>query len=285
MWRRELQSDNVGCWQEFVGDDLFAMLQVHVYCAYRSRLGPSWTCEGASDLRGRLYYVTSGTGAVSHHGKAYPLRPGRLYLIPSGVQHSHRCARRLELYWCHFAVRLRSGVDLFTQMSLPYELLPPKEERTDERFAELVRLCQDDSLGSVLRRSGMLMQLLAPFLDRADLSGWNRWHSSAAVFMPALREMEERVAERLLIPQLAALVRMSPSCFAKRFKQVFGLAPHQYQLEKRIGAAQVMLAQSDDKLMTIGTHLGFTDAFHFSRAFKKLTGTTPSRYRELIRCP
>ncbi len=285
MWQRETRSDTVDSWQEFVGDDLFAMLQVHVYCAYRSRLGPAWKCENASDLRGRLYFVTAGTGMLRHHDQEFPLRPGGLYLIPAGVPHSHSCSRQLELYWCHFAVLLRSGVDLFTRMSLPYELRPPKANRMPERFAELVRCCKDDSLGSVLRRSGMLMQLLAPFLDRADLSGWNRWHSSVAVFVPALLAMEQRVSERVLIPELAALVRLSPASFAKKFKQVFGLAPHHYQLEKRIGAAQLMLAQSDEKLMTIGTHLGFTDAFHFSRAFKKITGTPPSRYRELIRGP
>lgn len=285
MWTRETRADGRQAWQEFARDDLLASLHVHVFCAYRSRLGPAWTCLRASDSRARLYFVTAGAGELRHHDRLFRLRPGGLYLIPAGTPHDHRCARRLDLYWCHFSATLHTGLDLFAQMPTPWELRPADAAPLRARFAELVRLYRDDSPGAVLSRSGLLLQLLAPFVEQADLSAWNRWHTRAAVFAPVLEALERRLTQRLAIPELAALARQSPAYFARRFKQLFGTAPHQYQLRRRIEAAQLALTQSADKLEVIAAGLGFVDAFHFSRVFKKVTGLTPRRYRELLHLP
>jgi AraC-like DNA-binding protein len=40
-----------------------------------------------------------------------------------------------------------------------------------------------------------------------------------------------------------------------------------------------MLMQFDRPLESVAHELGFTDAFHFSKTFKKLVGVPPSKYR------
>jgi AraC-like DNA-binding protein len=50
-------------------------------------------------------------------------------------------------------------------------------------------------------------------------------------------------------------------------------------LRRRIATAQRLLYEGDDSLTEIADHLGFADAFHFSKAFSRLVGLPPSQFR------
>jgi transcriptional regulator GlxA family with amidase domain len=73
---------------------------------------------------------------------------------------------------------------------------------------------------------------------------------------------------------------MTPAAFSRRFAALFGLPPIQYQLGRRIATARQMLRASDVKLEEVACRLGFSDAFHFSKTFKRLTGLSPQQFRQ-----
>lgn len=49
-----------------------------------------------------VYYVVSGTGTVTLDGKASPLRPGSVVVIPAGVRHSLEASEGEELEFVIF---------------------------------------------------------------------------------------------------------------------------------------------------------------------------------------
>ena len=57
------------------------------------------------------------------------------------------------------------------------------------------------------------------------------------------------------------------------------MSPHQYILQQRIGEARRLLTAGGMTLAELATHLGFADQSHFSRAFRKVTGTTPRSFQ------
>ncbi len=276
---RSLQQDAGKHWQEFERNDLLSLIRVHVYCVYRSVLGPEWRTKQAQDAKDRLYYVLAGEGAVSHHGEVFPLRTGGLYLIPANTKHSHRCDDRLDLYWCHFSAENAYGTPLFAHLAVPYACYPGADADIIGMFARMTRLYRDDSPGAVFRRSGLLMQMLVPFIEQVDMEQWRLWHLRAESFLSVLELIERRVAEPLSIEELARAAHLSRGYFMSRFKQIFGLSPHQYQLLKRIEQARARLLKTSDTLDRISADLGFADAFHFSRLFKKMTGRSPQVFR------
>jgi AraC family transcriptional regulator len=77
------------------------------------------------------------------------------------------------------------------------------------------------------------------------------------------------------VAELAGLVRLSPHYFSLVFRQALGVTPHQYILQERVSEACRLLAAGGMTLAELATHLGFADQSHFSRAFRKVTGTTP----------
>jgi AraC family transcriptional regulator len=87
------------------------------------------------------------------------------------------------------------------------------------------------------------------------------------------------------VAELAGLVRLSPHYFSLVFRRAVGVSPHQYILQQRVGEARRLLTAGGMTLAQVATHLGFSDQSHFSRAFRKVTGTTPRSFQTSLRSP
>ena len=72
---------------------------------------------------------------------------------------------------------------------------------------------------------------------------------------------------------------MAPASFFRLFARCFGVPPARYVLQRR-AAAQRLLRETERTLEDIGRSLGFADAFHFSKAFKRVTGVSPREFRK-----
>lgn len=83
----------------------------------------------------------------------------------------------------------------------------------------------------------------------------------------------------LSLNELAAMVQMSPTYFARLFKQSTGFPPHQYVVHHRIELAKRLLFQPELSIAEIAYQVGFANQGHLNRHFKKLTGTTPGSLR------
>jgi YesN/AraC family two-component response regulator len=65
------------------------------------------------------------------------------------------------------------------------------------------------------------------------------------------------------------------------FSQTEGIKLEQYLISKRIEKVQGLLANTRYSLTDIAFQVGYSSVHHLSNQFKKITGMTPSRFREL----
>jgi len=82
------------------------------------------------------------------------------------------------------------------------------------------------------------------------------------------------------LDQLADAAQVSPSSLGRAFRDVLNLTPWRYVMRRRIERSQRLLADTDRSLAKIALDTGFYDQAHFSRTFKRFTGTTPGIFRE-----
>ena len=73
---------------------------------------------------------------------------------------------------------------------------------------------------------------------------------------------------------------LSYESFRKRFASARGIAPAKFQTQKRIEFAQAAIYQGTRTFQELADELGFCDAFHFSKTFKRLTGESPTEFRQ-----
>ncbi|GGF77553.1 hypothetical protein GCM10007301_41880 [Azorhizobium oxalatiphilum] len=97
------------------------------------------------------------------------------------------------------------------------------------------------------------------------------------------RFVETHIARNIAIEELAALARLSPSHFSKRFRGSMGLSPYNYVIARRVALAQEVMTSTDEGLSEIALRCGFSDQAHFSRVFKRVTGDSPNAWRRLQR--
>lgn len=87
------------------------------------------------------------------------------------------------------------------------------------------------------------------------------------------------LASDLGLVKIANQLDLSPHHFSMLFKRAVGVPPHHYVLRERIQEAQRLLAVGQMSISELALNLGFSDQSHFSRVFRKMTGTTPKRYQ------
>lgn len=95
----------------------------------------------------------------------------------------------------------------------------------------------------------------------------------------AQQYVEQHLAERLAVEDIAAATGLSTFHFTRVFKKATGKTPHRYVLERRIAVAQTSVGYTTRPLNEISAELGFRNASHFSAVFMEHTGMTPSEYR------
>ena len=83
------------------------------------------------------------------------------------------------------------------------------------------------------------------------------------------------------IAELATACQLSPSHFSRCFRQSFGTSVHQWLIMLRIDIAKDLLREPGLSLAEVGFRSGFCDQAAFTRAFTKLEGITPFRWRKL----
>ncbi|MFM0125398.1 AraC family transcriptional regulator [Paraburkholderia sp. RL18-101-BIB-B] len=91
--------------------------------------------------------------------------------------------------------------------------------------------------------------------------------------------VHEHIDETILVEQLAVLVHMGTSNFARAFKTVTGNPPHLYVTLERVKFARTMLCQETLPLVDVGARAGFQTQQHFTEVFHRYTGVTPRAYR------
>jgi transcriptional regulator GlxA family with amidase domain len=109
--------------------------------------------------------------------------------------------------------------------------------------------------------------------------------ASQASEMTSIRELQIWIAEhlgtRLSVEDLADRMSMSVRNFERVFTREVGTTPSQYVLQIRVEAARAQLERTDRVLKHVASAAGFGSVDVMRRAFVRLLGITPRRYREL----
>ncbi|WP_068115916.1 GlxA family transcriptional regulator [Tropicimonas marinistellae] len=104
-----------------------------------------------------------------------------------------------------------------------------------------------------------------------------------AMVLRAQQILEKGIQTRLPVPDLAALVGLSPRSLQRRFTDATGLSLTTYMQKQRIEQAKSLLADSNDSVAKISAAVGYGDVPAFHRVFLNHVGITPAGFRKSVR--
>ena len=110
-----------------------------------------------------------------------------------------------------------------------------------------------------------------------------RFGGQAHRMVRAVEKLREDFDKRLRIQKVARELGMSVSGFHAHFRAMTGISPLQFQKHLRLQVAQRLMLSEDLDAAEAGYRVGYDDASHFSREYKRHFGEPPMRDVERLR--
>jgi AraC family transcriptional regulator len=99
----------------------------------------------------------------------------------------------------------------------------------------------------------------------------------------AIEFMHDHCGRELKLAEIAAAAYLSEFHFARLFKKITGVTPHQYLAGLRVERARRLLAETDRTIVEIAAEVGYGTQSHFTKVFREATGLTPLAFRHSLR--
>lgn len=136
-----------------------------------------------------------------------------------------------------------------------------------------------DSISS-LALEGLTLEMIA---EVSRLSIRKPGLTSTCRFERAREIINAHFSDHLTLSFIAESIGTHPVYLAREFRHRYHCTVGEYIRHLRIQFACRQMANSDATMAEIASASGFFDQSHFSRIFKRLTGTTPAEYRKNVR--
>lgn len=228
-----------------------------------------------------IFCITSGRGALHVDGQSYVLKEGALVVLSNLSAHEYYSSSHapLGMTWLEFY-----GSDSTPLISKIIQQRGNVFESAAygtvvEKIENLVTMALDN--GTIQFSRHIYDILMDLYEDAQDNAQKNLGHQLVGKFLTVNQYIDDHLAEKLSLDDLAQLTGYSNSHFAKLFKEVYGVAAYEFILQKRITAAKYLLSCSTMAVGEIAATVGFCDASHFLKRFRQYEGMAPKEYRQM----
>jgi AraC-like DNA-binding protein len=140
-------------------------------------------------------------------------------------------------------------------------------------------------------------KILAPMIKREILWHLLRGEQGSAIRQLGLadsglthinrtvQQIRENYATAFRVEDLAGIAGMSVSAFHRNFQTVTGMSPIQFQKRIRLQEARLLLASRPSNITGVGLSVGYDSPSQFSRDYRRMFGTPPSKDAKLRALP
>ncbi|MDD5596955.1 MAG: AraC family transcriptional regulator [Victivallaceae bacterium] len=192
-----------------------------------------------------------------------------------------------DILWSRMNFNIFGSLDLLDFFEIPYVFAPAAGAEIlslNQRLHMLEAEKDNDPLRSLIKRKKLCFQMLDLILTCAvPKTDCGRKFAAIEELLPVVNYINKNCRQKISNRDLAKLTHLSLSRFCHKFKTVFGLSPRKYIQQLRFLEISRLLADTNTRINEIASEYGFSDQFHFSRAFKSASGYSPREYRNLVK--
>lgn len=242
-----------------------------------------------------LAFYTGGSARMELNGE-WALGAGDLVIVPAGAPHRMLARDRPEMWGLSFCVpclaaasaeegasllapleRVRDGGAAVVRIPAarqPYleSLFGELERVVQQRTGDAMDAVQRSLLTLILAEAGAATSIPATSLPSGAGGG-------SGVVVDALRFIERNCLRPLTLQDVAAAVGRSPAYVTTALTKATGRSAVQWITAGRMAEARRILLHSDEMVGIVAERVGYADATHFTRMFRREHGATPTAWR------
>lgn len=262
--------------------------QIHLQCHHQ----PAWETPETTHIQHALAVMYDASEPIQaermlgDERQEERLVTGSCAIIPAYARH--------QGYWAQDAKFMVLGFSPSDLNQMAYETVDSDRVELMPQFAKLDPVLSSVALAfkAELESGGAGGQLYAESATTFLMAHLLRHYCTDAQALPnypgglakdklreAIAYIQAHLGEAISLNEIAAHLNMSQYYFCHQFKQSMGISPYQYVLQQRIEKAKRLLKTQELNVTDVALECGFANQSHFTRHFRKLTGTTPRGYR------
>lgn len=254
------------------------MSEIDIEAVGESRLAAGTVLGPYDVVRGEFIWVVAGHAELETGGRLWDLRPGTAVISLPGDRNRYAWDRQREtrLGWMVFH-GAPAGIVPSVRTMEPGEVTLPLLDHL---------LWLDVNRPSRWRES---LRTVAGYALEAVVTGaaGTERHVRLLVSRPIVQAMEH-VKEMwnrdpfcpVPLRAMAGAANVGTEHLCRVFAREIGIGPAQTLRCVRVYRAAILLSTTGMTVGAIAAGTGFADQFHFSRVFKQITGSSPSRFRQ-----
>lgn len=212
---------------------------------------------------------------------------GGIFLAKGGeeltiIHHAKSSTEKMTAQWLHIDYQITNGLDPVFFLELPV-VIKSKQANSFVEILQDIRqlwLSKSNSMENIvgqIKHGYSVLSLLEKFSKSVlPLSNINLNDMRLA---KVFQYIQEHLKDDIKPTELAKIANLSLSHFHALFQSHVGQTPMSYIKKMRINQAQKLLVTTNSDIKNIAINLGFKNAYHFSREFKKDLGVPPKEYR------
>lgn len=221
-----------------------------------------------------IKYVKKGKVSYSIEGQEVNLRSGNYLFVNEGVEVLTTVAEASE------------GYSIFLDKNMPFHHRTATFPILETRLIKNIEKLRCGMIRGAGQPIQSLQEHLNGYLDQINGHQETLSLKTAHARMDIIKKLllarsiiERNPRSALSLDDLAEHSGMSKYELIRRFKEVFGITPYKFYLHNKIEATKSELLRGRT-LLQIAASYQIGDAFAYSKLFKKITGLTPSDYRD-----
>ena len=233
-----------------------------------------------------FHYVISGTGTLMSDDSAgrthtYQIRSGQRFMIFPKQVNTYIADEKLpwEYAWVEFdGLKAKESLEMagLTMDSPIYH--PGARDLSLELKNEMLYIAQHSDQ-SPFHLIGHLY-LMLDYLTRSSSKRLMQTGKIRDFYIKeAISFIEQNFQNDISVEDIAGFCNLNRSYFGKIFRDTLGKSPQEFLISYRMSKAAELLKLTELSVGDISSAVGYLNQLHFSRAFKKIYGTSPRQWR------
>lgn len=232
-----------------------------------------------------FHYVISGKGKLYLTGKNkhYDIEAGQGFLISPTLMCSYEADEKDPWYYMWIEFDGIKAQYFLEQAGLSKNncVFSQHKSATDspiyEHLSNLIKH-HDKRSSYIIAQSYLFINALI----EESLSHRKSNHEDIKEFYirEALNFMEQNYNKRITIADIALHCNLNRHYFSRLFKEKMSCTPQAFLMQYRLSKACELLRHSSMTLEEIAEHIGYSNQFNFSTAFKRHYGRSPHQWRQ-----